>query len=275
MRIVHHKALLGHGSCPVRKHHTRRKGLDQLTGLILQRCLHTHRAGTLIEVLDLGIDNHLGTLIGDLVEMDKDTSSGHPIGCHGIRQTHLRTTNEPYIAVDTAMIGKVERILRFSGRIGLIVRVVRLDSYHATISGLHPRLREREHHRQIASQVLLDKLTVHIEGLLAHHRLEVQQHLLLGTIGRHGKGLAIPDNALVVAATTRLGRDQFDRMRGRDHLPGRIVERNSLGSGHIALHKAPAAIEIIDYTPTPLERNESRHRGLGRTILLGLHRYGK
>ena len=173
VRILHQDGVLDRANSSGRERQALLALTDHLTLGRLERSLNHHRLrlGLLILHLRAHIDRSL--LLGDIFEVDKETASGYTVSLHGIRQAHLRAADKPHIAVDTAMVGEVERILRLARGIHLVVRIVGHHRNDTLLARLHTGIRERELNRQVAAQVLLDELAVYIEGLLTHYGLEV------------------------------------------------------------------------------------------------------
>ena len=59
--------------------------------------------------------------------MNKNASTSDLLFFKGIRDSHLVFGDEPHVAIDATMIGKVERHLLLAWRIGLVVAVVGFD----------------------------------------------------------------------------------------------------------------------------------------------------
>ena len=94
---------------------------------------------------------------------------------------------------------------------------------------------------------------VDIHLLLAHNGLKVQRDVFAIHVGRHGEMLAIPGNALIVAASACLGRLESYAVRGAHHLPTAVVKVGSSGTLSVAKMKAPALVEVVDNTSAALQ----------------------
>ena len=86
--------------------------------------------------------------------MDEDAAARHLVFLQGIGDGHLLLGDEPDIAIDTAMIGKVERYLRLAGRIGLVVAVVGFDSDDQLVADMTAQGGEIQGDGEIAAFVL-------------------------------------------------------------------------------------------------------------------------
>ena len=60
--------------------------------------------------------------------MYEDATTSNFVFFKGIRDGHLIFGNKPYVAIDAAMIGKVELRLFFAWGVGLVVAVIGFDS---------------------------------------------------------------------------------------------------------------------------------------------------
>ena len=148
--------------------------------------------------------------------MDEDTPASHLVFLDSIRDSHLRLGYEPHITIDAAVIGKVERHLLLAWRVGLVVAVVGFDGNEEIITRLSG---DSNCDGQIAAFVFLDLLAIDVDCLLTHDGFEVERHIASGTLLGQAEVLAIPDNALIVAAAAGLSRHQQNSMGCRDHLP--------------------------------------------------------
>ena len=178
------------------------------------------------------------------------------VGFNHVGDGNILLIDEPNITVDTTMIGKVERILRFARRITLVIGIISHHSHHALIALLQSLLFQIDDNRQITAKVLLSQFAVHINLLLAHYRLEID----FRAIARHDKGFAIPGYTLIVAATRSLSRFQFHTMRGRNYLPACIIIVGTFCALHITQMEPPVRIEIPNLSTLVGNRKQACHR---------------
>ena len=80
------------------------------------RILNRHAARLRAAVLYISIDNHHGVLFRNLVVMNEYASAGNLASLDYICYVRCAATDKPYIAIYSAMIGEIERVLAFSGR---------------------------------------------------------------------------------------------------------------------------------------------------------------
>ena len=151
--------------------------------------------------------------------MYEETATGHFRFFNGIGNGHLVLGNEPHVAVDASVVGEVERHLLLARGVGLVVAVIGLDGDDQVIARSIAKGGKVEGDGQIAALVLHGLLAVDIDGLLAHDGLEVQGDVTPLALLWQAEVLAIPGDALIVAAAAGLGRHQLDGMRGADHFP--------------------------------------------------------
>ena len=187
-----------------------------------------------VVVAYLGVDVDISTLVADVVVVYEDATASHLILFNSIGDGNFRLGNEPYIAVDTPMIGEVERHLLLAGRVGLVVTVVGLDGDDDIVACSTSEGGEVERDGQVSTFMLHHLTSVDIDGLLAHDSLEVQDDITAGCLLGQREVLAVPGNALIVAASAGLGRHQLYAMRCRNHFPGLVVIVDGLGTGNVA-----------------------------------------
>ena len=155
--------------------------------------------------------------------MHEDAAGSLAVLCHRIGDKDRLETYEPHIAVYAAMITEVKCHLGLARGIGLVVAVVGTHRHHNGFAGLHARLGEGDGDGEIASFVPAYKFSVDIILLLAHHSLEMQH---TDWRVRSGEMLPVPCHALIVAAATRLGRHEAQRVGCRYYVPRTVVVRD-------------------------------------------------
>ena len=192
--------------------------------------------------------------------MHKNAATSHLILFYGIRDGYLVLGNEPHVAIDAAVIGKVELCLFLAWRVGLVVAIVGADGDDQIIANI--KSRERDGDRQVAAFVFLDLLAIDVDGLLAHDGLEMQGDVATGTFLGQYEMLTIPSYALIVATTAGLGGHQLDAMGRAHHFPCLVVEVFCLSTSDIAQMKAPASIEVPYQASAVLQREEASYGGL-------------
>ena len=169
--------------------------------------------------------------------------------------------DQPTVPVNTAEIGIIQHILRLSGRVGRIVAVIGPDGNH--IVGVPvQRIRHIDDNRQVAAEMLRQQFAVHEHLAFPHYGLEMQEKFLPFQCGIGRKVLAIPDFALVIDATARLGRQILDAVRQRDDRPVFIIKLfrfRTIGSAFI---KAPSRVHRKHFTPAIVQPEESCCRKL-------------
>ena len=143
--------------------------------------------------------------------MYEETASCHFVLFKGIGDGYLILGNEPYVAVDTAVVGKVQRHLFLARRVGLVVAVVGFDGNDNIIAYLTAG--ERNGDGQVSALVFLHQLSIHIDRLLTHDGLEVQGDVAPRALLWQTEVLAIPGYALIVSAAAGFGRHQLNAMR--------------------------------------------------------------
>ena len=193
--------------------------------------LHGDGARLGVVVAHLGVDVDLGALGADVGVVNKDAATGYFVLFKGIGDSHLVLRNEPDIAVDAAMVGEVEGHLLLARGVGLVVAVVGFDGDDQIVAHT---IGETDGDGQVAALMLLDLLAVDVEGLTAHDGLKVEGDITTGALLGQTEVLAVPGDALIVAATAGLGRHQLHGVGCRDHLPRLVIEVRGLGSGGIA-----------------------------------------
>ena len=167
--------------------------------------------GLAVVIAHFCIDKNLSALLADVGIMNEDTTSSSLVFLEGICDSDLVFRYEPYVAIDASMIGEVELGLFLAWRIGLVVAVVSFDSDDQVIAdGI---AREGDGDGEIAAFVVLYFLTIDVDSLLTHNRLEMQGDITTSTFIGQTEVLAIPDNALIVTAATGLGRHELNAMR--------------------------------------------------------------
>ena len=185
-----------------------------------------------VAVAHFGVDEDFGALVADVGIVDEDAAACYLVLFDSIGDGNLRLGNEPDIAIDAAVVGEVEGHLLLARGVGLVVAVVVADGDDKIIA--HIGDRERDGDGQIATLVVLDLLAIEVDGLFAHDGLEMEGNITTSTLLGQHEVLAIPRNALIVTATTGLGRHQLDGMRGRHHLPRLVVKVLCPSPGDIA-----------------------------------------
>ena len=168
------------------------------------------------------------------------------------------------------MITEVECRLLFAGRIIAVVAVVGFHGYQTIIACMHALLGQIDGDGQITAQMFFHQSTVDINALLAHNGLEMHKDVLARHIFWNDEMLAIPSDALIISATTRLGRFQLHGVRGTDNLPTTVIKVFGISPRSIATMKAPSLIEVINDTSASAELIKSRH---GSFYLCKSHRW--
>ena len=185
--------------------------------------------------------------------MKENAAACHLVGLERVGYGQGRLAYEPHVAVHTAMIAEVESRLLLSRRISLVVAVVGLHRHYALVARLYALFGQVDGYGQISAQMLFHFSAVDIHLLLAHNGLKVQRDVLALHVGRHGEMLAIPGNALIVAASACLGRLESYAVRGAHHLPTAVVKVGSSGTLGVAKMKAPALVEVVDNASAALQ----------------------
>ena len=198
------------------------------------------------------IDEDIGLLLRDIIEMNKDTTACYLVAFDGIGDGDGRLADKPHITIHTTVIGKVELVLLFAWGVVNVVAIISLYGNKTLVASFYALFREIDGDRQIAAKMLFDELAVDIDPLLAHDGFEMNEYLFASHIRRHNKVLAIPADTLIVAATAGFRGLQTVDMRSTDHLPLRVVESCGLGSLSITKPEAPAFVEVIHNTSAAL-----------------------
>ena len=175
-------------------------------------------------VLNLGVDIDVGALFGDVGIVYEDAAASHLAGLKGVGDGHLLLGDEPHVAIDAAVVGKVERHLCLAGRKGLVVAVVGLHGDDQFVAGFVAEVCETEGDGQVAALMVLHLAPVDVERLLAHDGLEVEGDVSALTLLRYAEVLAIPRYSLIVSAAAGFGRHELDGVWRADDLPRLVVE---------------------------------------------------
>ena len=89
--------------------------------------LHSDGARTGVDVANLGIDEDFSALLADVGIMHKNAPTSNLVFLKGVCDGDFVFGNEPHVAIDTSMIGKVERHLFLAWGVRLVVAVVCFD----------------------------------------------------------------------------------------------------------------------------------------------------
>ena len=154
---------------------------------------------------------------------------------------------QPAITIDTAEIGKVEHILRLSGRIARIIAVIRPHGYHIILSPIQC-IRYIDYYRQITAKMFGQQLPVDEYLTLSHDGFEVQEQFLPFQSIRGGEVLAIPDFSLIIDAAAGFRRQIFNAIGKGDYHPFHIIEVHSFSTRNGSFVKAPGRIHRKHFT---------------------------
>ena len=161
--------------------------------------------------------------------MQEDTATGHLVHFVGISDMNGRGADEPYIAVHTPMIGKVELCLFLSRWITFVIAVVGFYGNQTGVTSLEVQVAqvvacEMNGDGEVATEMFLYEDTVDIHLLLSHDGFEIDRYVLALHVGGHSEMLPIPYYALIVAATAGFAGHKHGRMGCTDHFPFLVVE---------------------------------------------------
>ncbi|MPN64736.1 hypothetical protein SDC9_212513 [bioreactor metagenome] len=134
MRIAYLHLLFYRYTFTSVEHNTARSLLYFLSGCIGQCGFYCNHPACRSAILYLRINKHLCLLLRYLIKMHKHSAAGHFIGFERICYAHIRFTNEPHITIDATVMSKVECVLRFTGRIVLIVAIVGHYGQHTFVT---------------------------------------------------------------------------------------------------------------------------------------------
>ena len=157
------------------------------------------------DAAEFDVDEDIGLLLRDIVEVDEHATAGYLVALNGIGDGNSGFSDEPYVTIHTAVIGEIELVLLLAGGIVLVIAVVGLHGNEALVACLHTFFCKVDGDGQITAEMLLDKPAIDIDPLLAHDRLKMNKYLFVCHVFRHCEVLAIPADTLIVAATTGLG----------------------------------------------------------------------
>ena len=159
--------------------------------------------GLAVVIAHFGIDEDLSACVADVGIMDEDATTSHLVFLESICDSDLVFRYEPYVAIDSSMIGEVELCLLLAWGIGLVVAIISADGDDEIIAHT---ARERNGDGEIAAFVFLDLLPIDINGLLTHDGFEVEGDVTTCAFLRQTEVLTIPYNALIVTTSTGLSR---------------------------------------------------------------------
>ena len=153
--------------------------------------------------------------------MNEDTTSCYLVFLESICDSDLVFRYEPYVAIDSSMIGEVELCLLLTWGIGLVVAIVSADGDDQIVAHT---ARERNGDGEIAAFVFLYFLAIDVNGLLTHDGFEVEGDVTTCAFFGQTEVLTIPSDALIIATSTSLSWHQLNGMGRRDYLPRFVVE---------------------------------------------------
>ena len=248
-----HRYLIGRGCRFTGFHSDFIIQISHLCTIRLQQGI-LHHAGErfLCCVAYLYLQLHLGRLIRHFPESDKQAPSRYLILIIGIGDKHLIMRNQPTIPVNTAEIGKVQHILRLSGRIGRIIAVIGPDGNHVVAVPVQS-IRHIDNDRQITAEMLRQQPAVHKNLAFPHYGFEMQEKFFPFQSSIRHKMLPIPDFPLIIDATARFGRQIFNAVRQRNDRPVFIIKLFSLRTVGGPFIKTPSRIHRKHFTPAVVQ----------------------
>ncbi len=138
-----------------------------------QRCSITPT----VRIFDIGIDKNVCTIFTDIVEMYKQATSCRFIGFNGVCDGNFGFGDHPDIPVNPAVIGKIKRILRFPGRVTLIIAIVGKDRDKAGITDPNTFVGKRQAKGEVSAQMFFYLFAVDIDNRLTHHCFKIERNI--------------------------------------------------------------------------------------------------
>ena len=195
----------------------------------------------------LQLQQNLSKCIRNLIESDKQTSSGYFILIIRIGYKDIIMRHQPAITVDPPKIGIVQYILRFSGRIGRIVAIVCPYGNHILTVPVQ-YICHIDYDRQVTSVMFRQQFTVYEDFTFPHDRFKMQEEFLSFQSYIGCKMLTIPHFPLIVNATACLCREVFNTVRQRYDCPVFIIKLFRIRPLSSPFIKSPCRIHGINVT---------------------------